>query len=362
MFRRILTIATLIIVVFVLWNARSDIAQVVGYLANTNLFFIFLLIPEQVLLYYCSGQIFFSYLSAKKRAPSVTSQPLLKKFSAWLFARFSLELNFVNQAIPSGGFAGLSYVNWRLRPYGLPAGQISFVYLLRYIITISTTQLQTLLALLAFVILGGVSSGAWWVVGLTSLTCVGIILALIVVVVIASSRRRISWFAKMITKIVNGFVRGVTFGHKRQVIQYSVIEQQLDDIYKDLMTARENKRILLRPALWGIIYSFLEVVTYWLVSISMGYPTLLPQIMIAAAVASLVSVIMVTPGGIGGYEGAMIFIMSALGAEPGLATAIVLTTRIIIMVGTLVAGYIFYQNAMSKVAKRERKEIIQEVK
>jgi len=361
MFRRILTIITLVIVVFVIWNARNDIAQVVGYLANTNLFFIFLLIPEQILLYYCSGQIFFSYLSAKKRAASASIQSP-KKFSAWLFARFSLELNFVNQAIPSGGFAGLSYVNWRLRPYGLPAGQTSFVYLLRYIITISTNQLQTLLALLAFVILGGVSSGAWWVVGLTSLTCVGIILAMVAIVIIASSRRRISWFAKMVTKVVNGFVRGVTFGHKRQVVQYPAIEQHLDDVYKDLMTARANKRILLRPAIWGVAYSFLEVATYWLVSISMGYPALLPQIMIAATVASLVSIIMVTPGGIGGYEGAMIFVMSALGVEPGLATAIVLTTRIIIMVSTLVAGYIFYQNAMSKVGKRERKEIIQEVK
>lgn len=361
MFRRVLTIITLALVVFVIWNARSDIAQVLGYLADTNLFFIFLLIPEQLLLYYCSGQIFFSYLSAKART-SKSASSLAKLSSPWLFARISFELNFINQAIPSGGVAGLSYVTWRFKALGSSVGQTSFVYFLRYIITILANQCQTLLALLALILLGGISDGAWWVIGLTGLACAGITLGIVAIILIASSRKRIGWFARLSTKLVNGFIRGVTFGRKRQVIKYEVIEQHLDDVYENLLTARQNKKILLRPVLWGILYSLLEVATYWLVGISMGHPEILPQIMVAAAIASVVGVVMLTPGGIGGYEGAMIFVMSVLGIDPGLATAVVITTRVIILVGTLLSGYGFYQNAMSKVGKQERKAIMREVK
>lgn len=355
MFRKIITVATLVLVVLVIWSVRDNIAQAFGYLANTNLLFVLLLIPEQILLYYCSGQIFFSYLTAKITNRSARQA---KQFSPWFLARVSFELNFVNQAVPSGGFAGLSYVAWRLRPLGSSVGQTSFMYALRYVITILTNQLQTALALLALILLGGISDSAWWVIGLTGLACAGIILGLIIIVVIASSRKRISWFTSLITKIINSTVKIATFGHKRQLLSHATIEKHFDDIHRDLTTARQNKRILVRPILWGIVYSFLEVGAYWLVSIGMGHPEILPHIIVAGAIASVVGIILMTPGGLGGYEGAMIFVLSALGVETGLATAVVITTRVIVLLGTLSGGYIFYQNAVSKIGKAERAQIM----
>lgn len=105
----------------------------------------------------------------------------------------------------------------------------------------------------------------------------------------------------------------------------------------------------------------LEVATYWLVGISMGHWEILPQIMVAEAIASVVGAVMLTPGGVGGYEGVMIFVMSVLGVDAGLATAVVITTRVIVLVGTIVSGYGFYQNAISKIGKKEREKIMKEV-
>ena len=68
MFRKVLTVLTLILVVFVVWGAREDIFEAINYLSQTNLFFILLLIPEQLFMYYCAGQIFFSYMAAKANA------------------------------------------------------------------------------------------------------------------------------------------------------------------------------------------------------------------------------------------------------------------------------------------------------
>lgn len=374
MFRRILTILTLILVVLVIWGARNDIVEAVSYLTNANLFFIFLLIPEQLLMYYCSGQIFFSYLKAKLgsnfAAPSATppaddssvqaAPAPSKPLSPWTLARISFELNFVNQAIPSGGFAGLGYVTWRLKAFGSSVGQTSFMYVLRYIITILANQLQTLLAILALLIIGGVSSSAWWVIGLTSLVCVAIVGGLAAIVLIASSQKRINWFANLSTKVINGFVRTATFGHKRQLVRFEDIARHLDDVYHDLTVARQNRRILLKPALWGIVYSFLEIAAYWLVGISFGHPEILPQIMIGEAVAAVVGTLLLTPGGVGGYEGAMVFVMSALGVEVGLATAVVITTRVLVLLSTVVSGYGFYQNAVSKLGKSDRRKIFEE--
>lgn len=400
MFRKILTILTLILVVFVVWGARADIFEAINYLSQTNLFFILLLIPEQLFMYYCAGQIFFSYMAAKANAESaaksskkshkhsapakatpdaeqstpsrldsdttgtdpVTNTPVTpRRVSSWLLARISFELNFVNHAIPSGGFAGLGYITWRLKAFGSSVGQTSFMYVLRYAITILANQFQTLVAIAVLLILHAVPNHGWWVIGLTALISVGVVVGLAIVIIVASSRKRITWFAKIATSTINTVVKALTFGHKRQLLTYSTVETYFLDIYKDLTVAKANKRILIHPIMWGIIYSFFEVATYWLVGISMGHPEILPQIMVAEALGSVVGAVMLTPGGVGGYEGVMIFIMSTLGVEVGLATAVVITTRVIVLVGTIVSGYGFYQNAISKIGKKEREQIMKEV-
>ena len=398
MFRKVLTVLTLILVVFVVWGAREDIFEAINYLSQTNLFFILLLIPEQLFMYYCAGQIFFSYMaakanaeaekhprskskSAKSAAPAKTAAPEAsesasdttgidpvtkasvtpRRVSSWLLARISFELNFVNHAIPSGGFAGLGYITWRLKAFGSSVGQTSFMYVLRYSITILANQFQTLVAIAVLLILHAVPDQGWWVIGLTALISLGVVVGLAIIVIVASSRKRITWFAKLVTSTINTVVNALTFGHKRQLLTYATVETYFVDIYKDLTVAKANKRILIHPIMWGIIYSFFEVATYWLVGISMGHPEILPQIMVAEALGSVVGAVMLTPGGVGGYEGVMIFIMSTLGVDVGLATAVVITTRVVVLVGTIVSGYGFYQNAISKIGKKEREQIMKEV-
>ena len=235
------------------------------------------------------------------------------------------------------------------------------MYVLRYSITILANQFQTLVAIAVLLILHAVPDNGWWVIGLTTLISLGVVIGLAIIVIVASSRKRITWFAKLATSTINTVVNALTFGHKRQLLTYATVETYFIDIYKDLTVAKANKRILIHPIMWGIIYSFFEVATYWLVGISMGHPEILPQIMVAEALGSVVGAVMLTPGGVGGYEGVMIFIMSTLGVDVGLATAVVITTRVVVLVGTIVSGYGFYQNAISKIGKKEREQIMKEV-
>lgn len=348
MFRKILSVVTLILLAIVVWNARDEIVQAINFLGQTNIWIILLLIPEQLFMYFCCGQMFFSYMKAKKD---------VKKIPRWDLMRISFELNFVNHAVPSGGVSGLGYITWRLKPYGATTGQISFMYLLRYFITIAANQCQTIIAIIVLALCGSLSEGALWILAVVAATCIGIIVALVAIVLIASNKKRIDWFAKTATNVGNWFVKTITFGHKQKVLKLEAVEKYFTDIHLDLMEARKNRKILIKPIIWGIIYSFLEVATYWVVGASMGHPEILPAIMVAEAIGSVVGAVLVTPGGIGGYEGAMIMIMSLLGIEPGLATAVVVTTRIVVLIGTIATGYGFYQHAISTIGKAEKAEI-----
>lgn len=353
MVRKILTVITLILLAVVIWGAHDQIFQAVSYFdpnspEHINIIIVLLLIPEQLFMYYCAGQMFFSYMRAKKNA---------KKISPWDLMRVSLELNFVNHAIPSGGVSGLGYIAWRLNGFGTTPGQVSFMYMLRYAITICANQFQTIVAIIFLLLFGALTPTMHWIVWAVALMSVGIIAAIAIAVVIASSRKRVDWFSGVATKFLDFVVRKVTFGHRKTAIPYDTIHKYFIDLHEDLLTARRNKHIIIRPIIWGIVYSFLEVATYWIVGISLGHPEILPQIMVAEAIGSVFGAVLPLPGGVGGYEGSMIAMMALLGVSIDLATAVVITTRVIVLSSTILSGYGFYQHAISKIGKKDMKKI-----
>ncbi len=342
-FRTILSVLTFFLVAFVVWQNFDDIKEAISHLGETNILVLILLIPEQLFMYYCCGQMFFSYMAAKKGA---------KKISNWILMCISLELNFVNHAVPAGGFGGLGYIAWRLGKFGATPGQASFMYALRYVITICANQFQTIVAIICLLIFGTVPDSGKWVIWATALISVGIIIVIAAVIIIASSLKRIHWFAKIGAGFINGFVRIVTFGHKRNVIKFETVDNYLVDIHEDLMTARRNKKMLIRPIIWGIIYSFLEIATYWIVATSLGHFELLPQIMIGEAIGSVLGAII--PYGL--YELGMAGIMVQLGVDFGLASIVVVMTRVVVLGSTILSGYGFYQDAIARVGKKEQTE------
>lgn len=342
-FRTVLSILTIFLVAFVVWRNWGDIVDSVEYISKTNIFVLLLLIPEQLFMYYSCGQIFFSYMSHKKHT---------KKLSNATMMRVALELNFVNHAVPAGGFGGLGYVTWRLKEFGVTPGQASFMYLLRYAITILSNQFQTIVAIIVMALSRSIPAGGVLVIWLSVLMCCGIIGVIAVIIVIASRQRHIQRFSDFISRFVNKVVKIVTFGRKTSVLKAESVVKYFTDIHHDLITARKNKKTLIRPFLWGVIYSFFEIATYWIVACSLGFPWILPQIMIGEAVGSVLGAIV--PYGI--YELGMTGIMVRLGVDLSVALPVVVMTRVIVLGSTIITGYGFYQYAISKIGKDKLKE------
>ena len=96
-FRAVLSVLTVILVGYVVYQNWPDIVDTLNHLEDTNVFVLMLLIPEQLFMYYACGQIFFSYLAHRRN---------VQKFSKTEVLRISTELNFVNHAIPAGGIGG----------------------------------------------------------------------------------------------------------------------------------------------------------------------------------------------------------------------------------------------------------------
>ena len=347
-FRQVLSIVTFTLIAVVLWNAREEVVKALDYLAHTNIVVILLLIPEQLFMYYCCGQMFFSYLAGKKDA---------KKVSNWSLMRISLELNFMNHAVPSGGVSGLGYVAWRLKPYGASPAQASFMYVLRYAITTFFNQAQTLVAIVMLLLTGAVAKESQYVLGIVGVISIAVIGMVIGGVAIASNKKALDWAGKNVTLAINAIVKVVTFGKKKQVLKQDVVDKFCAEIHEDFREAKRNRKIIKKPIMWGMLYSFFEVATYWIVGISMGHPELLPQIMVAEAVGSVLGAVLPTPGGAGGYEASMAGVMWGLGVDLGLATAVVVTTRVIVLVGTIVSGYGFYQHAIATIGREDKEEI-----
>ena len=324
-FRTVLWLATIALVGYVVYQNWPDILDTFNHLGDTNIFVLLLLIPEQLFMYYACGQIFFSYLKNRKN---------IKEFSQKEMMTISVELNFVNHAVPAGGLGGLAYLTYRLLPYGVTVGQASFLYLFRYAVTTVINYAQALVAIIVLLALNMIPNTARWIIPVSLMMNLGVFIALGLVLYVAMSKKRIEFFSRIVARVMNFLTKVVTFGRKRVFIKYAKISGYFGDIHESVKIAKDNKRFLKKPFLWGILFSFFEIATYWIVAISLGRPELLPFILVGESIGSVFDGIV--PYGL--YELGMAGVMIALGVDFPTATIITVMTRVLTLLFTIITG------------------------
>lgn len=339
-FKTILTLLTTILVGVVIYQNWSDIVEASKHLNEANIFILLLLIPEQLFMYYACGQIFFSYIKRRRDIKKISHKERLK---------ISTELNFVTHAVPAGGVGGLTFLTFRLRPLGISAGQSSFLYIFRYAITTVINYLQALIAIVILLLTHSIPDDALWVLPVSLLMNVGVSTGLILIIFVASGKKRLDFFSKVITKLANGAIKIVTFGHKKSIVRYEKINHYFLDIHESVLMARREKSNLKGPILWGIIYSFCEVATYWIVAISLGRPEIFPCILVGEAIGSVFDGIV--PYGL--YELGMVGVMIALDVDFATATIVTVMTRVATLLFTVISGFIPYRKAIMKMGKED---------
>lgn len=341
-FRAVLFLLTFLLVGYVVYQNWPDIVNTLHHIGEANGFVLVLLIPEQLFMYYACGQIFFSYLKNRRD---------VKKFSKGEILKISTELNFVNHAIPAGGVGGLAFLTYRLFPFGVSAGQASFLYLFRYAITTVINYIQALIAIVVLAGLKLIPESARWIIPVSLLMNLGVFFFLWFVVFVASSKKRIEFFSKIATRVSNGLARVLSFGRKKRMFYSDKIQDYFLDIHNSVQIAKENKAYLKKPILWGVVFSFSEIATYWIVAVSLGRPELLPFIMVGEAIGSVFDGIV--PYGL--YELGMAGVMIALGVDFPTATIVTVMTRVITLLFTIASGsYPYYEVIRGKDERKSR--------
>lgn len=337
--RGIISLITLILLGLLLFAARNEIAHAWELISDVNLWILALLIPAQFVVYFAAGEMMFEYLRAKNT---------LRGVSRFSLTRMALELNFVNHILPSGGVSGISYMTWRLSKYDVSSGRAAMSQIVRY----TAGFLSYLTLLLISVVLITLDTGVdRFIILVTSVLASSIVFFMIFGIYIISSSARLKGFAHWFTRNTNRVVSRATFSKKKRALQLRRVEQFFNDLHEDYTELRHDKRLLLKPFLWGIIFNAMDVGLFVIGFWALGHSVNPAAIVIAYGIASIAGFLIITPGGAGAYEAIMIGFLGSAGISQGVAIAGVLLTRVVLLLGTIISGYIFYQLTIMKYGK-----------
>ena len=335
-----LTIGTFILLVLVIFFGRGEILKAVGLLGQVNLWILALLVPVQLFSYYATGGIIFSYLRSKGN---------LKGTGRWAITRMALEFNFVNHILPSGGAAGFSYLAWVLSRYGVTPGRATLAQIIRFALTF----ISYIGLLILSVILVALDTGVSRIILLLSGVLVaGVVFGLLFLMFVIGSETRMQGFARWLTLNVNRVVRRITFRRVPKLLKIAVLENFFQELHDDYRQLRTEKRILVKPFIWAVVANIADVALLWITFASFGHFVNPAVLLIGFGVSSIVAAVSITPGGTGVYEAVMILFLGSAGVPPDVAIAGTLLARVLLLLGTIGFGYIFYQATLIKYGKK----------
>lgn len=328
------SIISLLLLGLLVWLSWSEIAYAWELLSSVNLWILSLLIPVQFISYYAVGAMIFSYLKQKGS---------IKKVHGLATARIALELNFVNHILPTGGLSGIAYTNWRFKQFGIRPGRATMAQMVRYAVG-AVAFVVILLAAVLFIALDG--SINRWIVAFSALMVVAVVVGAALLAYLLNSNTRMKKFSRWSRIVINKTVRIITFGRKKHIVTQEKIQQFFEELHEDYVSLKKDKKLLIRPFIWGLVFvgfdAFMFMITFW----ALGYSVNFAVIVIAYGLAAVAGTIVLTPGGSGAYEAVMVAFMAVAGVPAGAAIAAILLTRIVLILGTIVFGYIFYQDAL----------------
>ncbi|MBL8159797.1 flippase-like domain-containing protein [Candidatus Saccharibacteria bacterium] len=337
-FRRWVSIISFAAIIILLVASWKDILHAWRLLEQVNLLILSLLIPLQFASYYASGEILASFLRSKGE---------LKDVSRMEVARFSLEFNFVNHILPTGGLSGASYANWRFKHMGVPVARVTLANLLRFLVTFGVFIIFLFIAVFILALDGNVNRVTLvFASTLSTLIIAGSFFLVFVVSSLPRLRGCGSWF----TRTVNGLTRRL-LRRSRPVVSEERVHHFLGLMHQDYVEVRKSPAQLQAPFMWAVIFTLLEVSMFLVTFASLQTFVNPAAVLIAYGFAGFAAVFVATPGGAGAYEAVMISFLSGAGIPQGTAIAGVLLTRVILIVVTIVSGYIFYQLALMKYGK-----------
>lgn len=335
-----LSIVTVILIAIVLFFSRHELEHAWQLIGQATLWWLLLIIPLTAMSYMTEGEMAFSFLRQKK---------LIQGVSPFKLMRISFEMNFVNHILPSGGVSGISYGNWRMGKLGVTTGKATMAQLIRYAAGFGATIVLLIVSVLIVTLDEGLNR--WMVLSSSTLVSLMIIATLLGMYLFKSQTRTLK-FSGFVTKTINMIIRKVTFGKVSRLLKRAKVDEFFDEMHDDYRLIVREKKLLLRPFLWGLAFTAIGILQFFVAFMALGEVVNPAAILIGYSLASLAGFAVATPGGMGAYEAVFVAVLGIFGLKSGIGIAGILLARIVILLTTIGIGYVFYQLALIKHGKR----------
>jgi uncharacterized protein (TIRG00374 family) len=327
--RRLLLLAGLIGILLVVMANLGDLPKFVAALQHLHWYIIVLIIAVQLVSYYCNAhyyQIFFAISDYKV--------DLRRLFEA------SLAINFANQALPSGGVAGTTYLSEAVKPE-VPAGMATLAQLGRYIFTFLSYIIVLLIGFLLLFLAGSSDldkpSVRFVIILMLAVIAVGQVLLMVF-----SDRTRLEAFMKPILSFGNGFKRRI-LRRAGPLVNDETLDAFLEDFYSGYRLVISHKGRWPQLLGWSLAYNIAEVMTIYVVFVGLGLWVNPGVVITAYTLAIIASLAGFVTGGVGVYELSMIGAFTALGIPFATAFTVVLVYRVLSMIIFLPPGFYYYR-------------------
>jgi uncharacterized protein (TIRG00374 family) len=333
--RRLLIVLGIVGLTVLILNGFGSLHKVVEAFEHVKWYVLPLVIAIQLGSYYSNARYYQTFFNIFG-----TRVPLRRLYEA------ALGINFANQALPSGGVSGTTYLAEALKPYHVPPGKATLAQLGRYGFTFVTFFAVLGLGFLLLFFTGDLNKISARLVLLIMI----IILALgLVLLLIFSERRRLEAFLKPPLKSVN-FLGRTVFRRHSPVLPPTLVDQFLTEFYHGYHEIISHKRRWPSLLWWSLGGNIAEVATVYAVFVGFGQ-WVNPGIVITGyALAIAVGAAGFLIGGLGVYEAGMIGTFSALGVPFALSFSVVIVYRVLNLGLFLPPGLRYYRAHLKEAA------------
>lgn len=329
--RLYLTIGAFVALIALVYKLRAQIVDVLNNLKHIHSAILLLIIPFQIVNYHAYAELYKSLFAT-----------FGKQVKYWPMYRLTLELNFVNQILPSGGVSGISYFGLRAKAFGISAPVATLTQFIKMMF-LYLSFLPLLILGLFFLAVKGHANNL--VIMVATLIITLVIVSTLLVIYIIGSRSRINTFLTLLTKIINGVIHAMRPRHP-ETINIIRAQKAFDELHDNYQIFKKDLANLKKPFLYTTAANATEIATLYSVYLAFGHPVNLGAVILAYAVANFAGLVSVLPAGIGIYEGLMTAVLVATGIPAQLSIPVTLTYRVIALFIQLTPGFIFYQKAL----------------
>ncbi|QIM16983.1 flippase-like domain-containing protein [Leucobacter insecticola] len=327
---------TALVVAAIAWAAWPTMIDAFQSIRDANLWVLMILIPTQLLSFAVTGEVLFAYLRARGE---------LRGMHPFAAMRMSLEFNFANHMLPSGGAAGITYASWKLSTLGVSPSKGTLAQIARFAVTFISFAL-VVGAATVWLIVSGQSEAAivWTAVGIGVLA----VLSVVGAVVLIRRRRALHRFAGHVAGLINSFGRLV---RRPRLVEPAALIRFFDGLHIELRELLARPRALLAPFLWSFLVHAADAGLFWIALAAFNLYVDPALLIVAYGAATVASIIIVTPNGLGAYELVLIGLLVAGGLPNATVVAAIVVARAILLAGTIVFGWAFYQHSIATSAR-----------